>query len=418
MNLLLLLAAVSTARAEPTLGQLCRAAVENSEEVRAADARVRWADNRAAEARGGLLPKLKAEAGATEWTESQTVDVPFPLVVRPERQEVIAATAQQPIFAGGSLWKNWRAGRARAQAAAYERLGVREAILRETSELVYRLLEAEEQLRVAQSSLDRRSAHLESARQRRAAGVTTEVETSRAEAEKQAAVAAKIEAEEAEFEAKVRLRALTGMDVSSPSVPEQLSPPPAETDEAASNPDLLAAERRAASASDALTGTKGTLFPSVYVGAQARRVYETPQTAFYIRDETLGFAKVQWDVFSGGSNLAAVGAARAAYDESRREYERVRRDRTTDAAIAREALRQADALVQAAKTRAAAARSAYQTAERRYTSGLDSYLVRLDAESGLTEAEGSYARARWERERAVIALHAARGTLEAALLNP
>src|SRR5262249_58872194 len=105
--------------------------------------------------------------------------------------------------------------------------------------------------------------------------------------------------------------------------------------------------------------------------------------------ETLGFAKVQWEVFSGGSKLAAVGAARAAYDESRRDYERVRRDRTTDAAIAREALRQADALVQAAKTRAAAARSAYQTAERRYTSGLDSYLVRLDAESGLTEAEGS-----------------------------
>lgn len=410
---------VAPASGAPTLGELCRAALGRAEESRSADARAAVAAHRSDEARGALLPKVSVEAGVTGWSEptgsAGNAFLPGPL--RPDHQSVLSLGVEQPVFAGGALVNRWREGRRAASAAEAGRRSSREAVLRATGDYAYLLLESREALRQAESSIERRRAHLKAARQRSSAGLAARAETARAEADVQAALASRIEAERAGIEARERLKALTGVDVSSGlAEPQPLAVPAEAGAETSANPELLAAHERAEAARSAWRGAQGDLLPQIVIGGQVRRTEESPQSILYIRNETFGYARLRWPLFAGGSRAAAVGEARSALEESREEEKRLARDRSADAVIAREAVRQAEAEVEAERARVEAARAAYDAAKERYGTGLESWLIRLDAESELTDAGAALARSRYARERAVLELHAARGTLETALL--
>jgi len=292
------------------------------------------------------------------------------------------------------------------------------SVTAEVARTYFELRGEQTQLAVARHNVDNERATLQLTQARLEAGRSTELDTSRAQAQLSTTLAT-IGPLEAEVSRSMhRLAVLTGCEPNALTTtlsPErelpQLPPITAVGDPAGllrRRPDIRVAERQLAS-STALVGVAiGDLFPKVtFTGSFSFSADAgTPLGAGPTRGYVIG-PGISWAAFDLGRVKARVEGSRARADVALASYEQtvLRALEDTEDALVTHA-RTRDSLRDAAQA-AEASRTAARIARTRYEGGLVDFLDVLDAERTQLAAEDRLAQSRTDAATSLIALYKA-----------
>ncbi len=419
MNLVFLLVFSAVTAQASSFDALYRSALGHASELGISRARSQAARREVDRARAAFFPRLEASTTLRSWAQASPQDQGT--IVRPDRQTVAELGLEQPLFQGGTAWNGWRQAHHRSRARAHAGTARRREVLHMTGTLAYSLLEAREAASQARAEVKRRKAHREDAEKRRAVGALTEAAVARAQAEEQKALADEIEAERKVLEAEAGLARIAGFSL--PADAEPPDPLPLEGGRielaqkaSSSNPAVLSAGESLKAARSGVLKARGSFLPTVSVGGALRRHSESPHTLQFIRNEAVGFLTARWALFSGGEKRASEQAARARREEAAARLRSARESWELKARTSWDAVRAAEANIAAQESRYEAAQTSYDRVKKRHGAGLDPYLNLLDASTERRTAETSLRRARFSRERAVLDLYLAAGTIERAVL--
>lgn len=399
---------------DATLDRLVPEALARSHDLAAAAAAV---DAAAAEARiagADRLPSLDASAGGTR---SRQVFVGFP-VSAPGFSSPLSSTSTQ---LGVSLDLRWELdlwGRLRALDAAatsdYRRAaiayqGARLSLAGQTAKAWFALVEAREQLALAEASLAsyRDSASQVTERYQRGVRSPLDVRLALAEvAGAEAALAARRQLAEAiarqleillgrypSGDESGALAAAAALERELPAIPSGLP-----LDVLSRRPDLAEAEERVFAAERREWAAKASLLPRIALTGSAGTVSDD---VAHLLDGDFGVwswaANLLQPIFEGGRLRAAVRGAAAGSDAARAEYASTALAAFLDVenalAAERHLLVVATSLAEAAEQSQAAERLALD----RYRSGLESYVTVLQAQRSALTARSSLLDARRRR---------------------
>lgn len=429
-----------------TLAGAVDTALEQSEEVKAARARMAGANAQYRIARSALLPQVNTQLGYTRALRSVFQDAgggfvlpdslrfePDPTAPLEERVEyledrvpsaafgalgslfsdlpfgnehtwVAGLTAAQPVFTGGRLRSSIQlAGHAEAAAeAAYEEAAA--DIVLQVQQAYRDAALAREAAEIVGASVALAAEHLEQVRLRLDAGRASELEALRAEVELENLRPRHVQARNAAELAMLDLKRLTNVPVDvevelmTPLVPEaadaELAADLPELEDAAA---LLAARAavRAATAQvhmreEQVDIARAAYFPSISLTANLSRQafpagFQFPAGGDWRDDWSVGFA-VQWPLFQGLRRNAEVDAARAQVDEARLQRDQLVEGVRIDYESAIAELERARTQIAAAGRTVDQARRVYELTELRFEEGLATQLDISDARLGLQEA--------------------------------
>ena len=403
---------------DSTLNDLVDQALAANHDLRIALGRLAEARAVHREARFDLAPTVTATGGYTR-----------------ERLSAAQSLFNQPIDASfydagfDAFWELDLFGRVRrnvqAQSAAVQgaEAGLRDAQVSVTAEVArtyFELRGEQARLAVARRNVDNQRATLQLTQARFDAGRSTELDTSRAQAQLSATLAT-LGPLEAEVTRSIhRLAVLTGREPNALTMqlsPEQELPQlpqiTAVGDPAGllrRRPDIRVAERQLA-ASTALVGVAmGDLFPKVtFTGSFS---YSAAQLGDFGSSPSRGYVVgpgISWAAFDLGRVRAEVAGSRARADVALATYEQtvLRALEDTEDALVTHA-RTRDSLQDAANA-AEASRTAARIARTRYEGGMVDFLDVLDAERTQLEAEDRLAQSRTDAATSLVAVFKALG---------
>lgn len=397
---------------DPELVSLVRAAVADNRDLRAAQARIREFRAQRTAARAALFPQLTAN-GATSTNQSAfgpTV-VPF---------NAIRATAD--LSWELDFWGRARRG---AEAAGFDLLGSEEdaravalTLVSDVATAYLALREADAGLALAEQTLASRTATLEIARRRFAQGVISELDVRQFEADVAAPAArvADFARQRAEGENAlslllgrapgpiVRGRAL-GEIVQAVAVPDSI--PGALV---ARRPDVLRAQRDLQAATARIGVAVANRLPNIFIGAQYGSQRPSVNGLFGPQGEVYSLqAGISLPLFDGGRRASATTVARAQAEAAQRQYEQTVLVALREASDAASGVRLRHDQLVAQQTQVRALAAAFSIAQRRYASGISSYLEVLDAQRGLFDAQLAQVQVERDYLTATVALYRALG---------
>lgn len=400
----LLLVGAAGPVAAVTLDEALAAALASNPSIVEADAKLRAAQARVAQADGAMLPTatLSGTYGAGRLDPKGY----FGLQAADVNPRAALASLEQPLFSGGRIL----AGREAARAA------------RSSAEAMAELSRAQISVEVAagyaavattRREVEMRHAQLAQMREierqaglRFKSGDAPSTDLSQARARLAEAEAGLEEANATEAGAVARFRALTGLE---PDALAPLPPPPAtpaSRNDAvvaalASNPALAASAGAARATQAQARAASADWLPSVGAFAEASTVRDQffPD---YKADQAVVGVRARWTLFDGGRQgriaeaKANAAAAQAADDGARREIE-------AETVAAFEGLSAARRMHEAAQRRRDAAAEALRSTRLEVQTGMKPQLDLLDAERealdagvGVIQAEGRLLVAGWQ----------------------
>lgn len=400
---------------------LFNAAILHAPEITISGAEERSSAQNVRRAAAAMLPRVDSTAGLTSWADSRPA---FPVgILRPGREAGVELRAEQTLFQGGTLKARYGEAAELREAASRRASAVREEILHRAAALAFDFLERKEALEHAAAELTRRQAHWDGAQKRFLAGVLSEADLRRTEAEAKRAVAEEIEARRALAEARNRLESLTGLALADGlEVPAAIPEPEddrrvLEEKARRNNPETLLAMKKLEASRHARSAADGLWVPAVVAGAAQRGSIQTPETLHHVRREAYGYLHARWNLFGGGDTLASSRGAREEAAAAEGRLRKAADAAALNASLALDAARTAKIVLEADEARVLAAETAYQRSLKRHEAGLDPYLNLLDAAAALRAAEAEKTKARYAGQRALLDLHRALGTVEEALLK-
>jgi NodT family efflux transporter outer membrane factor (OMF) lipoprotein len=407
---------------DPVLERLVDRALARNLDIRQAEARVAEARALRAVVAGGQYPAANVGASVSRQKLSENGLLPIGQIPGIERDN----TFYEPRF--DARWELDLFGRtrqavaaadARVQAAEEQQRGVRLTVAAETARAYFALRGAQHVLEARRAAVaaTRESARL--VKVRFEAGADPEAAVVAADAQLSA-----LEATLPALEAQERTAALS-IGVLAGDLPESelglagetpdfvaLAPIPVgeRADILRRRPDVRAAERGLAAATNDLDAATAQLFPDIVFAGNAG--YQSLETGNLFdttsQIATLGLS-ISWHLFDGGRLRAQVHANEARVEQAALAYEKSVLAALTDAerAMARysfglEALGHQSAAM-------AAARRNYTFASDRYRAGDISQLELFDAERTLRNAEDAYARTHTQAATDLVALFKALG---------
>lgn len=364
---------------------------------------------------GGLLPSLSASAGYTRNQFEALVDVPTGpastqrITIIPRDQLEASLRAELPVV-DVSRWLGVSAAAASAQAAEAREVASRHDMRRQVVTAYYAAAGAQALGASAAKSLAVARAQLEQQTSRSAAGVGSELDVARAEAEVDRAIQVLADATAHLATSRRALRTLTGLEPSTElSLPEDDLHPEAPVGElearAVGGPAVVAAEHEASAATRAASGTTAALIPSV--SAQFTQRF-TNATGFQ-NQAAVWNAGVALSWRGDVGSLQALRVARAADQTARLQAERSRLaaiDKTHE-----DWQRVAAALtkVKAARAQVVAAQRAQRIARERSVAGVATQLEVIQADRDVFAAEVSDVTARFDLATARASLRLSAG---------
>ncbi len=417
---ILLLANGVSAQEPLTLEGIARAAVDNAATLGMEKSRSARAHHDSHVARAALLPRIDATAGITGWSDVDKKQIIGKRLLA-DRQDRFELRLEQTVFKGGESYHGYRAAKL-SDAAGREALGhEKQKVLHEAGVETYSLLQAREALKHARAEVTRRRSHRSAAEKRLKAGVIASSEKLRARAAEEEAVAEEAEAERKVLELTRRLRRLTHLELNGEIVvPEPIPWPDGEIEglsrEAQASPGVRLAALSLEAAEAGVLKERGGFFPGIYAGGALRRRSESPETLAFIKEENLGFLEMRWRFFSGGARLASARSARALAAEKKEALRDAREGARLSVGVSWDRAKAAEKKIAAQGARLISSRAAYENVKKRHAAGLDSYLNLLDATTALKGAETGLRSARFAREKALLDLHFAAGSIESVLL--
>lgn len=377
---------------DPQLDALIAEGLQRNPGLEASDARLRQARAQIGTARAARLPSLSASGGYTgvRLPESMVGD---------ELGGSYAGSGQAYLsFSYGiDLWGGKRAaweaavdsGHAAEVDAQAARLNLSAAIAEAYAQLGY----AWKLHDVAGEELARSQKTLELTRQRRAAGIDSDLQTRQAEARIPAAQQQQQAAQQQIDEARTALAALVGqgpdrgLQIQRPQVLNPLAlqlPGVLPSELLGRRPDIVAARWRVEAANRQIHAAKAEFYPSLNLTALGG-VVSSEVDQLLKSGSTFAFLgpALSLPIFDGGRLRANLGKTDAQYDLAVADYNQSVVNALRDVADQVNAVHsladQASAQAQAVST----ARAAHDLAEQRYRAGIGSYLDVLSVEEQL-----------------------------------
>lgn len=401
---------------DPTLDQLVNDALTSNHDLRIALGRL--AEARAARHQSlyDLAPTVTASGGhTTELVPKVQAGFPFKSSFYDAGFD---ATWELDLF--GRVRREVEASSAQLQGAEAGLRDAQVSVIAEVARTYFELRGEQNQLEVARQNVRNQQDTLQYTNARLDAGRSTELDTSRAQAQLSTTLSTIDPLMAAVSRSIHRLSVLTGRDPN--ALQDLLSPPkdlpalpqitavgdPAEL--LRRRPDIRVAERQLA-ASTALVGVAiGDLFPKVTFngsfgyGAATLSGLGTSASRSYVIGPS-----ISWAAFDLGRVHAQVAGARARTDQALAQYQKtvLQALEETENSLVTHA-RTRDELVHAADAAEASAAAA-KLARIRYEGGLVDFLEVLDAERTQLQAEDKLAQTRTDTATSLIAVYKALG---------
>lgn len=370
---------------------LVQTALLNNRDLRVAVARVREYRALLGASRGDLFPQVTANGS---YSTNQSIFGAFP----PQTYDAVRITADLS-------WELdfWGRIRRQAEAAKFDWQGREEdrraVVVTLVSSVVtayLELRELDENLVLAEQTLLSRQATLALSRQRFAQGVISELDVRQFEAEVAAPAASLADFARRRAQKEHELSLLLGQEpgeiargnpldrtVQAVSVPDSLP-----GDLLLRRPDVLQAQRDWQAATARIGVAVGNRLPRFSVTGQYGTQRPDFSGLFGSNAEVYSLAGgISIPLFTGGKLINQERAARARADQAKARYEQSVLSALREASDALVGLRLSRDQLAAQETQTMALRRAYALAERRYESGVSSYLEVLDAQRGLFSAE-------------------------------
>ncbi len=431
-TLVLVTVSAMTAEAQPrplTLSEAMAQARQAAREVKAAAAHAQAAAARVEQAKGFRLPTVTvqeifistdapADAFALKLNQERFSFADFLSADpnNPARLEtgITRLEAQVPLYTGGELSGRIAQAKHAAEAAAFRRARAGDEAALAAAEAYIMLKQAQEFVALLERARETVAAHVELARAYEGQGMLVASEVMRAEVElaRLEDMLAKARGDVAVASANLAFR--LGTDLRTTWELAAIAVPPALSDDlaawlesAAGRADVKAAESLLRAGELEESVRRAAFYPRVGVVARGDLVDDVP-FGTHGRSTTL-MAVASLNLFAGGSDRAAVAAARWEAQAGREDVERFREGIKLQVKQAFEEARSAS-LRQATAARAlAAAREAERITEERFRAGIVKMIDLLDASTARREAETRELVARTEAVAARLRLAVAAG---------
>ena len=403
---------------DPTLARLVEESLAANYDLRAALARLDQARALARLSRLDLLPTVTAGGGYTEsrLSEDQAPGVPREQRDRGFYDASIDAFWELDLF--GRVRRSVEASRADAQAAAADLRSLQVSLAAEVARTYFELRGFQEQLRVARENADNQAETLRLTQVRFDAGRGTQFDVDRARAQLKF-TQSRVPALEAVVAASAHRLAVLGGREPAALLPELETPVPLPALPTAvavgtpaellrRRPDVLAAERRLASATALIGVATADLFPRFTVGGSFGVAASSLGDLFTRDGQSYAFGPaISWAFLDLGRVRARIAATDAGAEENFALYEgtvlRALEEAETSLVSYTRARREGEEL----RESAAASSDAARTARLRFESGVTDFLQVLDAERSLLDSEDRLAQSRTRTATALVAVYKA-----------
>ena len=394
---------------DSTLVRLVETAVRQNREVQAAVARIREFRALVGVARAPLFPTVTVNGSAST---NQSVFGSFP----PSRFDAIRVTGDLAweLDFWGRIRRGLQAARADLSAQEASQRAVLLTLVSDVASGYLQLLQLDEERSIAARTLASRQEVLKLAQRRFDQGVISELDVRQFEAQVAVAASALAVAERDRAQREHQLSVLLGQAptavprggslvqaVSALKVPDSI---PATL--VARRPDVQQAERGYAAATARIGAAQAARLPTFSItGAYGSQATGTSNLFDSSREVYQLQGAISVPIFTGGLLSNQAGAARARAEQARAQYEQTVLVALGEAGDALVGVRTAHDITAAQQTQAQALRRALELAERRYISGVASYVEVLEAQRSLFDAELSLSRARLQELDAAVELY-------------
>ena len=394
---------------DSTLVRLVETAVRQNRDVQGAVARIREFRAVVGVARAPLFPTVTVNGSAST---NQSVFGSFP----PSRFDAIRVTGDLAweLDFWGRIRRGLQAARADLSAQEASQRAVLLTLVSDVASGYLQLLQLDEERSIAARTLASRQGVLKLAQRRFDQGVISELDVRQFEAQVAVVASALAVAERDRAQREHQLSVLLGQAptavprggslvqaVSALKVPDSI---PATL--VARRPDVQQAERGYAAATARIGAAQAARLPTFFVtgtyGSQATgtsNLFDSSREVYQLQ------GAISVPIFTGGLLSNQAGAARARAEQARAQYEQTVLVALGEAGDALVGVRTAHDITAAQQTQAQALRRALELAERRYISGVASYVEVLDAQRSLFDAELSLSRARLQELDAAVELY-------------
>lgn len=390
--------------------------VTNSRDLAAAVARYDQALARLGVARAETFPQVTASGGVSRLKQSTNNQFGggggqyFTLYS-------VAANLGYELDVWGRVRRVVEAGAADLGAAEADLADVRVMLQTQLARQYFALRFIDAEKAVLRDAVTTREETLRLAQDRLAAGTTSELDTSRAEAELATAQADLLALDAPRAELENSIAVLIGKNASTfritprayrgtiPSIPTGL--PGALLSR---RPDVARAERSLAAASARIGVAEGDFFPKIRLTASAGQASIDPDNFLEESSRTFGIGPaVEVPIFTGGLLKGRLKAAQAEQQEALATFQQTALVAFADVENALAAVSAARREEAARQRTVDASRKAYDLANLRYDEGADSYLTVIDSQRVVLQAERALVQTRGKRFAAAVQLVQALG---------
>jgi len=407
-----------TALGDAQLNALIAEALASHPSLDAADARLRQARARVGGARADQLPELSVSGGYTGLRLPESM-------VGDELGGHYGGSGQVAFnFSYGfDLWGGkraaWEAAVDSAHAAEVDAQAARLTLSAAVAQAYAELGHGWEMLDVAEQELERSQASLRLIRQRRAAGIDSDLQVRTAEARVPAAQQQQQAAEQQIDAARTALAALLGqgpdrgLSIHRPQPLNALAlqlPGVLPSELLGRRPDIVAARWRVEAANRQIAVAKAKFYPSLNLTALAGVV--APNVGDLLQSSS-SFAYIgpalSLPIFEGGRLRANLDGADAQYDLAVANYNQAVLQALREVADQVNAVRSLQQQVQSQQQAVQTAAAAFDLASQRRRAGIGNYLDVLSAQSSLLQAQQRLVGLRSQQVSSSIRLNQALG---------
>ncbi len=378
------------------LDALVHEALAHNPELAIALARARQATARAGLAEAGRLPTLGAKASVSGAHLPGTL-LPPPLGGHFGWVRYGALSFQWDLDLWGGKRAAWEAAVDQAHAAAVDARAARLVVSVNVARAWAQLGHAGRRLALADEELQRAREARKLTRQRVSAGIDSQLQARRADAEVAMATRQQLAAARSLDAARIALAVLLGRG---PDRTADLAPPapldplalalPSDLPAAllGRRPDLVAARWRVEAASRDIDAAETAFLPDISLGALAGLVNKGGDSLLQLPARFYQLAPaVSLPIFSGGRLRANLAGKNAARDLAVARYNKTLVGAINEVTDRVHALRSVAQQAEAQQTAVAAAREAWELARQRYQAGVGSFLQALGVRQQLLAAE-------------------------------
>jgi outer membrane protein, multidrug efflux system len=404
-----------TAFGDPRLDALIDETLANNRDLRIATARVDEFAAILAGTRSQAFPQVGYDLSGTRARASQEK---IPSFVKP-----LSTTWSTVLFASweidlwGRIRRETEAARANLFATEEARRGVTLTLISSVIVGYVTLLDLDEQLRVAQATVEGRRQNVELFEKRLAGGWISEFEMSQVRGEYEAAVAQLSPIRQSIAVQEDALSVLVGRNPGPIARTSQLEllqapvvPPGLPSDLLIRRPDIRQAEEQLIASNAQIGAARALFFPKITLTGLFGFASGALGNLFQGSARTWSFTgDVAGPIYTGGGLTAAVNQAEARRDQSLANYEKVIQNAFRDVEDSLSDLRNSAELRDTVQRRVATLQRSVELARERYENGYSDYIDVLDAERSLFNAQLQLASVRGDYDRALVNLYRALG---------